>query len=323
MTAASLIVVAVGILLGVGVPVLTIRMIVPSLEQGRLVENYRGRKVFVGLGVAWLVWAGAAIVMGVVGAAVGGEASLLPLLTLAGPLALVCFALGLFDDAFGTGASRGFRGHLAAFRQGRLTTGGLKLIGISAASLVAAAVVMQAVTGGGNEVDPALILAVPAGAAIALTANFVNLMDLRPVRASKVYIVLAVFGVISSVIGMGGVVDAPWSGRLLDAGVLVLFVLGPVIATWSHDAGERGMLGDAGANAAGAVAGLLIVAGLPPYGMFAYLVLMLALNIASERVSFSRIIERNDFLRWADGLGRPKPDGNTAQNGTPSDTNPE
>ncbi len=92
--------------------------------------------------------------------------------------------------------------------------------------------------------------------------------------------------------------------RLVDVVVLALFVFGPVIAVWGHDLGERGMLGDAGANPMGAVAGMLIVIGLPLWGLVAYFALMLGLSLTSERVSFSRVIEQNATLRWLDGLGR-------------------
>jgi len=73
---------------------------------------------------------------------------------------------------------------------------------------------------------------------------------------------------------------------------------------WRYDLGEQGMMGDAGANPMGAVAGLLIVAGLPAWGTVVYFVLMLALNLASERVSFSRIIESSALLSRVDAFGR-------------------
>lgn len=319
MSAVSLIVIASALMLGVGVPLLTMWMIAPSLAEGPRVENYRGRPVFAGLGIAWLVWSGAAIVMGIAGASVEGEQSLLPLLTLAGPLALVCFALGLVDDAYGTGASRGFSGHLAALRRGRLTTGGLKLFGISLASYVAALVVAQAP---GDGSAAALLTALPGGAAVALTANLVNLTDLRPARALKVYLVLGIAGVISAVVGLGGLADANAEQMVTGAIVLALFVVGPVVAIWGYDARERGMLGDAGANAAGAVAGLLIVSGLPLAGTVAYLLLVLALNVASERFSFTRVIESSASLRWLDSLGRRGAE-DTDDNDRHTGTNPE
>lgn len=292
--------------LGLVVPWLFMRMLVPALAEGRTAENYRGRTVFLGLGVVWLVWSGSAVAGGVlVGATTD---SVLPVLTLAGPLALVCFALGMVDDAFGTSAARGFRGHLGALAKGRLTTGGLKLFGISGASFVAGLVIAQ-ISVGADAPGLALLLALPAGAAVALTSNFVNLTDLRPGRALKTYAVLAVLGVASTtfLLGRVGVAESgpADAGRtVVDAIALLLFVLGPVVAVWRYDLGERGMLGDAGANAMGAVAGLLIVAGLPLFWLLGYTAVMLALNVASERISFSRVIEDNTFLSAIDRLGR-------------------
>jgi len=64
------------------------------------------------------------------------------------------------------------------------------------------------------------------------------------------------------------------------------------------------MLGDAGANALGAVVGALLLAG-PMWLLWAAAAVLLALQLASERVSFTRVIESNRVLRAADRLGRP------------------
>jgi hypothetical protein len=64
------------------------------------------------------------------------------------------------------------------------------------------------------------------------------------------------------------------------------------------------MLGDAGANAAGALAGFLLAWRSPLWLLSVLAVVLLALNVTSERVSFSKVIERVAFLRWLDGLGR-------------------
>ncbi len=69
------------------------------------------------------------------------------------------------------------------------------------------------------------------------------------------------------------------------------------------DLHERGMLGDAGANAIGAVVGVLLVTG-PAWLIWALAVVLLVLQAASERVSFSRVIEGNRWLRAADRFGR-------------------
>lgn len=304
-----------GLVLGVGVPWAFVRMSVPTLQASEKARatNFRGRSVFYGLGIAWLVWAGCSIIGGVASANFLDRSSL-PVLTLAGPLVLVAFALGVVDDAYGSGESRGFRGHLGAMARGRLTTGGLKLIGIGLASLVVGFVLR-----GFGEWDAtaplwlgsagSVIAALLASASIALTSNFVNLTDLRPGRALKVYSALALIGAacVAFVFGPSAldVVERVGDGQqAVDFVVLVVFLLGPVVATWSYDLGERGMLGDAGANPMGAVAGMMIVAGLPFWGVVVFSAVMLGLNLASERVSFSRVIEGNRVLSWLDGLGR-------------------
>jgi len=106
----------------------------------------------------------------------------------------------------------------------------------------------------------------------------------------------------------------------LDVAVLGLFLIGPFVAVYRYDLGEEGMLGDAGANPMGAVVGLLIVSGLPLVGLLAWTAVVFVLNLASERVSFSAVIEGNSALRWLDGLGRlpdlPKDEGSEANTDT-------
>lgn len=310
--------VSAGLVLGLVVPFVFIRMLAPVLRETSqaLTTNYRGRRVFLGLGVVWLIWAGCAIAGSVVLAALGGQLAG-GMVLLGGLLALVAFALGVVDDAYGSSADRGFKGHLRAMARGRLTTGGLKLVGIGTACLVVAAMVSQVAPWGGSmkwaTVPDAIVWAVKvllAGAGIALTSNFVNLTDLRPGRALKVYSVLAVAGVVSTaaMLGAGGrtgpLGSIPPPARVLDAVVLLLFAYGPVIAVWRYDLGEQGMLGDAGANPMGAFAGLLMVAGLPLTGLLVYVMLVFALNLASERVSFSSVIEGNPVLSFIDRMGR-------------------
>jgi len=134
------------------------------------------------------------------------------------------------------------------------------------------------------------------GAGIALTANLVNLTDLRPGRALKSFALLAVIG--SFVVGLN------WDWMV--GAYFGVILLGPVVAVWGLDLKERGMLGDGGANAAGALAGWVMVMALQPWwwALAIYVALVLALNLVSERVSFSAIIESNAALRWLDGLGR-------------------
>lgn len=294
--------------LGVLVPAVFMRMLMPSLERGVPVTNYRGRTVCMGLGVVWLVWAGCAIVGGVTASFVG-RASVLPVLTLLGPLALVAFALGVVDDAYGNGDDRGFRGHFRALAHGRLTTGMLKLVGMGVASVIVALILAQiAPWGGGADSGwlriPGVLLA---ASAIALMTNFVNLTDLRPGRALKMYTVLVLVGaaLVPIALTRAGVGEISGGMRLvIESLALLVALVGPVFAVWRYDLGERAMLGDSGANAMGAVAGALIVTGLSFTGLVAFALVLFCLNVLSERVSYSAVIDRTPALRWLDNLGR-------------------
>lgn len=69
------------------------------------------------------------------------------------------------------------------------------------------------------------------------------------------------------------------------------------------------MLGDGGANALGAVVGSQIAFGTPRAVRWAALAGVVGLMLASERVSFSKVIAGNPWLNKADMFGRrPAPD---------------
>jgi hypothetical protein len=312
--------VAVGVLC-FGLPWAVACLLVPALQStpAARTRNWRGADVVLGLGAVWTVWGGCVLLagwlLGDLGAPVASE-----VIVVAGVLSIGASAFGLIDDAYGSRDVRGFSGHVRALLEGRLTTGGLKLVGIGVASLAAARAVAGVAPWGGS---PAGILV--AGATVALTANFVNLLDLRPGRALKAYVALSCAGALmlaSFVARLAG------AGFASSAALLAVALLGPAAACWRYDLGERAMLGDAGANAMGAVAGLVIVSALPLSGVAAFGAVVLALNLLSERVSFSAVIERVGVLAWLDALGRasagtdgaqePHDDGASRYDGTDS-----
>jgi UDP-GlcNAc:undecaprenyl-phosphate/decaprenyl-phosphate GlcNAc-1-phosphate transferase len=186
--------------------------------------------------------------------------------------------VGAYDDLRGTGPAKGFRGHLAALRSGTLTSGVIKVAGVGSSAAIASALLSRR---SGSE--PArLIKAVVDCALIAGTANFTNLCDLRPGRAAKVTIMLSA--------GLAGSGAAP--------------VLGAAVGCLPTDLRQKSMLGDCGANALGAAVGTVAAASMPlPLELIA-LGVVAALNLASERVSFSAVIDRSPVLRWLDQLGR-------------------
>jgi hypothetical protein len=238
-------------------------------------------------------------------------------------LALGATALGMVDDVFGDSSAKGFRGHVKALLSGRLTTGGLKMLGIGALAVLAGLPASLHATGAfwqGLSVPHLAALAawVCASLVIALTANLMNLSDLRPGRALKCYGVLAVAGAGISAAAMwversgilrsgDGGLPSPglqWLWIACMAATLLVLALGPLLSVWRFDLGERAMLGDAGANAMGAVAGFLLAWQSPLWLLAVMAAVLLALNLLSERVSFSRVIDGTAFLRWLDGLGR-------------------
>ncbi|MGH9031669.1 MAG: hypothetical protein ACRDY4_08870 [Acidimicrobiia bacterium] len=245
-------------------------------------QNYRDRVVPTAGGVlivlAVLVVEAGRAILGAVG--VGDE----PGLTTA--RSLVLFAafgfglLGLIDDVVGEGDERGFRGHLGALRHGRLTTGLLKLVGGGAVAVVLVATPGFA-TGRRLLVDALLI---------ALAANLGNLLDRAPGRVIKAGVLAYVPLVL--VLGTGAV------------GVALAPVMGAAVGLLAPDLRERLMLGDTGANVIGAVLGLGVVLGLGQTARIVVLVVVAALNVAAELVSFSRVIEQVPPLRAFDELGR-------------------
>jgi len=279
----------------VAIPVLVMASFVPSLERSApRQDNYRGRPVFVGLGVVWFVWlisfwVGAHILAMLHVTQPAWVTYLLPLF----PLVAGTCVFGLVDDWLGSRETLGFGGHLRALAHGRITTGGLKFLGIGLLSVFTAVSLYYA--GASTILHVVLVAAV-----LALSANLLNLFDLRPVRASKVYLLLLVVACVCIVVA--GVVRL----EVGDVAALVLAALGPVLAVWRFDAGERGMLGDVGANSMGVLIGYLFATALPFWGLVVCVVILLALNLASERVSFTQVIENNKVLKAGDMLGRIK-----------------
>src|SRR6266581_5158980 len=182
-------------------------------------------------------------------------------------------AFGAYDDLAGSGDRRGFGGHLGALRHGEVTTGAVKLGGIGATGLI------SAVLAGGSPADVVLNAGLVAGG-----ANLLNLFDLRPARAIKV---------------------AAASGALLGAAgqESAAAPVAAALALLPEDLGERAMLGDAGANALGAMLGAS-AAGLSRPARIALLAGIAGLTAASEKVSFTKVIERTPALHWLDMLGR-------------------
>ena len=112
---------------------------------------------------------------------------------------------------------------------------------------------------------------------VGLAANFLNQLDTRPGRALKAYLLAA-----------------PFAG----APVGVAVMLAP------YDLREMTMLGDAGANALGAMLGLNSVGKLTGRGRWSSIGVLAGLTLLGETRSLGELIERTPVLRELDALGR-------------------
>jgi UDP-N-acetylmuramyl pentapeptide phosphotransferase/UDP-N-acetylglucosamine-1-phosphate transferase len=80
--------------------------------------------------------------------------------------------------------------------------------------------------------------------------------------------------------------------------------LGATAGLIVFDAREELMLGDAGSNVLGAVLGWGLVVTTDWVAQVVVLVVLVVLNVASERVSFSKVIDDVAVLRAIDRFGR-------------------
>lgn len=245
----------------------------PGGEKTWTRVNHRGEPVTLLQGPA--VAFGAVAAAAIVSPERSPVAPRVPALLIAGTGAA---AFGVLDDLKGSGTRRGLRGHLGALARGEVTTGTVKLAGIGATGLISALV------RGGSPADVVVGAGLVAGG-----ANLLNLFDLRPGRAIKVALAS---GALIGAAGEPGPVCAP---------------LGAAVALLPEDLGERAMLGDAGANALGAMLGAAAAASLSRRARAGLLAGIVALTLVSEKVSFTKVIEATPPLRWLDMLGRRPP----------------
>ena len=245
--------------------------------------NYRGRTVVTAAGivvpVAAILVEGARDVLASLD--VGHEVTQARALVL---IAALGFGLlGLLDDLVGSGHARGFRGHLGELAHGRLTTGGLKLVGGAAVAVV--------IAGARDPHSPGHLLA--DAALIALSANLANQLDRRPGRVTKVAVVLFIVLAV-----------AASHRHELEA---VAVVVGATAALFVDDLRERLMLGDVGANAVGACVGAGVVLACSWPVRLAVLAAVAVLNLVGELSSFTRLIDAVPPLRAIDRAGRRDP----------------
>jgi hypothetical protein len=247
------------------------------VRSGRLLAaNYRGAPVPRTLGL----WLAAVALVGGLAVAVGTGLRPGGAAVLAG--SAVVFAAGLIDD-LAPSTVRGLRGHLRSLAAGRVTTGAIKLVAIAGSAVIAVA----------SLPFRTWWVRLAGVVLVAGCANVWNGLDVRPGRALKAF---AIAGVATLGIDWGWVPPLP---------ALVVVGLPPALVL---DLRERAMLGDAGANLLGFVAGLAVYVGLPGIGVVVAAAAAAALNVVADTITLSRAIDAVPPLRWLDRLGRaPEP----------------
>ncbi len=126
---------------------------------------------------------------------------------------------------------------------------------------------------------------------MALFTNTLNLLDLRPGRCAKAFLLLGILIFISNIIS-----------------IISIFPLGItltiVIVYISYDLKELCILGDTGSNILGITLGFY--SALCYYASIKLIIIfaLLIINIAAEKISITAIISKNRLLNYLDNLGR-------------------
>jgi UDP-GlcNAc:undecaprenyl-phosphate GlcNAc-1-phosphate transferase len=250
-------------------------LFVGAAPRRLLRRNHAGRMVPAVLGMAFV----GALVAGSLAARIGegGRPGDVETVVLVGAVAMG--VAGLIDDLLGHRGARGLLGHLAGLVRGHLSTGLLKL-----AVGVGAGVALSVWMGG----PPIRIVAT--AVLVPVAANLWNGLDVRPGRSLKWAIVVLLPVLAAS--------------RELGFGHIVAAALGGAVGILPFDLLERGMLGDAGSNPLGLVVGAGLAIVLPTAGVVGAAAVALALQVAAETVTLSRLIDGAPPLRWFDLLGR-------------------
>lgn len=256
--------------------------------------NFHGVTVSLRGGVAM---AGASVASAAVASAFSDQ----PRAALGGLVASLGGGLAGYIDDVDQGAhdggkvAKGLKGHLGALAHGQVTTGVIKIAGIGASALAASALVgSKATSVSGKAADLALNTVLIAGA-----ANLANLLDLRPGRALKATVLVAAPLSYFSCADAKPPASPASAQRLLASGLNAAAITALV-----EDLQETTMLGDTGANAAGALLGTSLAANDSWKLRLGTTLGVVGLILASEKVSFSKVIAANPALNWLDQLWR-------------------
>lgn len=262
--------------IGFVITLLSIPMVKHMLVESDLVRlNYRGDSIPVGMGIVFIP---ALLINSIIFIYVNNNPErIMNIFVLLFAVIAMSFA-GIIDDSIGNRNVTGLKGHFKSLFKGKLTTGAFKALLGGFVGLAIAVVYSK---------SPIEIII--SSLLLALSTNFMNLLDLRPGRAIKVYLFLSI--IIFTFV------------PAFNKEVMMLIVPA-VIAYFYTDLKAYSMMGDAGSNVLGVSLGVFVVSSFGFYVQLIYCLLLIAIHIITEKYSLTKIIEKNKFLDYVDKLGR-------------------
>ena len=121
--------------------------------------------------------------------------------------------------------------------------------------------------------------------------NTMNLFDVRPGRALKIFIIISIL---------------IWIFSKAPDRFLTLILIGSILTIIKGDLREEYMLGDVGANILGYTLGFTSAISFNMNYKIPIIVLLIILHIISEMTSISLLINKNVVLKYIDEIGRLK-----------------
>ena len=245
------------------------------VESNCIRPNYKGEMIPVSMGIVFLPMI---IINGIIVAffTVNFVSSSLLFMFIFGIMSM--FFAGIIDDTIGNRDVSGLKGHFKSLFKGKLTTGGFKAVFGGFVGLIISVSISK------NIADIIINTLI-----IALSTNLMNLFDLRPGRAIKVYLVI----MIAIFITLTGYIQ-----------LLPLLILPNVLAYFNYDLKAKAMMGDTGSNVLGISIGMLMAFGYTLNVRIAWLVFLVLIHLLTEKFSLTKIIEKNKVLNFIDKLGR-------------------
>lgn len=238
--------------------------------------NYAGDVIPVGSGVVLALLFAAMYTFVELLAAFKAELSILLVLRNDMAAYMVVFAAGWMDDAAGDRTVKGLTGHWRNWRAtGTPSTGVIKAAAIGMAALW---IVLHN--------DGSWLVRCFDWMIIVMTANAVNLLDVRPGRAWKSFCI--------------GTMLLAAAQPVWERCIWLMPGAAGALALMPGDLNGKHMLGDSGANLLGFALGCSLAYAAPLWLQAAALLMLAAMHRTAEKSSITAWIERHRWARWLD-----------------------